>query len=213
MFVNIHSHSALPADCVGILNHRYSGCFEPADGSFYSIGIHPYDVEYAGLWLNSLENYLTHIQVKAVGECGLDRFTNVSFELQQQVFEYQIDLAEKFRKPLILHAVRTYSDMLGIKKKQKSTVPWILHGYQGTPETTIQLIKAGFYFSFGPTLLKTDRLDESLKRVSPERLFFETDECGIHVSQVYSYVASCHGIDTTELQSIVYNNFTDLFEI
>ena len=213
MFVNIHSHNVLPADSMGILNYRYSGSFEPADGNFYSIGIHPYDVEYAGLWLNSLEKLLSYSQVKAVGECGLDRFTDVSFELQQHVFEHHIALSEKFRKPLILHAVRTYSDMLGIKKKQKSAVPWILHGYQGTLETTMQLVKAGFYFSFGPTLLKTEKLDESVKRVPLERLFFETDECQIHVSQVYCKAASCLEIDIAELQSIVYNNFAYLFEI
>ena len=211
--VNLHSHSALPSDCVGLLNQRYPDRFLPEVGQFYSVGIHPWDAGNANDELfNLLEKHLANSQVKAIGECGLDRSGNVPLDLQRSVFSRHITLAEKYRMPLIIHAVRTYADLLEMKKV--STVPWILHGYNGTPETTVQLLKSGFYFSFGAALLKnSEKLNNSLKQIPLNRLFFETDEARIHVSEIYDYAASCFGIKIVELQSAICDNFTDIFDI
>ena len=39
----------------------------------------------------------------ALGECGLDKITASDFELQKEVFKKQIQLSEKYKKPLIIH--------------------------------------------------------------------------------------------------------------
>ena len=83
----------------------------------------------------------------AIGECGVDRAIETSIELQQTIFEQQIELAEQVQKPLIIHCVKAFDILLFLKKKYKITVPIIVHGYKNKPEQLKQLDKC-WYKSF-----------------------------------------------------------------
>ena len=86
--------------------------------SLFSIGIHPWDVT-SNLEIRELERYVQDIRCIAVGETGLDRSEKYisSLDYQTKVFVEHITLSIKFNKPLIIHCVRAYSDILEQLKK------------------------------------------------------------------------------------------------
>lgn len=66
--------------------------------------------------------------VWAIGECGLDKYSQVDFDIQKQYFIKQIELSELTHKPLIIHCVKAYNELLNLKKLQAySTLayPWV----------------------------------------------------------------------------------------
>ncbi|WP_423128659.1 TatD family hydrolase [Gaoshiqia sp. Z1-71] len=208
--VNLHTHFSLNEQQTGLINHAVQLDFHPLPGRYYSVGLHPWDIRAneADKLILQTEQLSAHPQVLAIGECGLDRSIETSPEIQQTYFIRQAGIAEKLQKPLIIHAVRTYADLLQLKKSMKTSIPWILHGYTGNEETTRQLIKHGFCFSFGVALLKNSgKLNRSLQLVPPERLFFETDESTVNIESIYIFAASMLGLSPNGLQSVVWENF------
>ena len=93
----------------------------------------------------------------------------------------------------------------------KSVVPWIIHGYQGNQEATLNLIRQGFYFSVGEKLLKNESKHAIFKTIPIERLFLETDDQQISIDEVYSMAAQIRKVDEEMLVEILFNNFTYLF--
>jgi len=215
MIINLHAHFQLSPEQTGLINHPVQMDFHPEPDQYYSAGLHPWDLDVLmnDKWLLSLEKIITHPQVLAVGECGLDRSIETPVDRQKAAFISQVELAEKYTKPLILHAVRSYSDLLQIKKTRTGTVPWILHGYQGSPEITRQLIGQGFCFSFGAALLNDqEKLNSSLRLVPPDHLFFETDDKMVPIESIYIFASSVTGITPAELKANVSRNFCTIFK-
>lgn len=215
MIINLHTHFKLSGEQKGLINHPVQTDFHPEPDQFYSAGLHPWHLDELrnDEWLAHLEQLAAHPQVLAIGECGLDRSIEIPIDRQRRHFLEQVGIAEYYRKPLILHAVRTYSDLLQIKKTRPETVGWILHGYSGSPETTKQLIERDFYFSFGTTLLRDqEKLNRSLCEVPPDRLFFETDETIVPIESIYIFASSVIGVTLAELKETVNRNFRMIFK-
>ncbi len=213
--VNLHTHLNLMKNQVGLINHPAQLDFSPDENQYYSVGLHPWDIPEANLatLTELIDTLAANPQVLAIGECGLDRSIETDMQTQLNAFVPQIEIAEKHQKPLIIHAVRSYADLLQLKKTRTSQIPWILHGYNGNPETTRQLVKMDFYFSFGAALLKDqDKLNKSLLLIPTDRLFFETDESSVNIESIYIFAASILGINSSELHSRVYSNFQRVFK-
>lgn len=90
-----------------------------------------------------------------------------SQELQLYFFEQQLILATKLQKPLILHVVKSWEEVLKSIKKCKVSSPLIVHGFRGKPQLAQQLIDKGFYLSFGESF----HPDSMLLTFESERLF------------------------------------------
>ena len=52
----------------------------------------------------------------ALGECGLDKRIEIPLETQIQVFQQQLDLVKTTEKPIILHCVAAFQEIIAIKK-------------------------------------------------------------------------------------------------
>lgn len=140
-------------------------------GHVFSAGLHPWDVTgHDDEALSNLEKLLALPQVLAVGECGFDTLKGPSHELQEQAFIRQIDLSERFKKPMILHVVRDFDSIIRLRKQLKPAQPWLIHGFRGGPEQMNQLYANGILVSFG---LKHNL--EALRQIPSTRLFLETD--------------------------------------
>ncbi len=214
--VNLHTHFRLSEDQTGLRNHQVQFNFDPEQGQYYSAGLHPWFVDESNIdEMTGITEKLAREQaVLAIGECGLDRTIEIPVDIQKKAFIRQIGIAEKYNKPVILHAVKTYSDLLQTKKERVSGVPWILHGYQGNVETTKQLVRYGFFFSFGKAILDDrEKLNKSLRAVPRELLFFETDESIVPIESIYIFAASELGMETDELQAVVRSNFGRVFGV
>ena len=144
---------------------------ENEEGHWFSAGLHPWDVtEDFDTQLNMVESLLANPRVAAVGECGFDTLKGPSHDLQEQAFIRQIELSERYAKPMILHVVRDFDSVIRLRHTLKPVQPWLIHGFRGGPEQMSQLYSHGILVSFG---LKHN--PESLRQVPSDRLFLETD--------------------------------------
>lgn len=207
--VNFHSHHPLPSTQVGLISHSIIMPFEPKERQLYSVGLHPYDISsVAPQWLDDLRQAASAAQVGAIGECGIDRGIAVPVNLQLELFTQHIRLAEQLQKPLLIHAVRAYADLLFLKKKHQPLSPWIIHGYQGKLINTKQLVAHDFYFSIGEALLQQKKDWESIVRlIPPARLLVETDASLLSVGEIYRKLADLCGMMVGDLEKQVYQNY------
>jgi TatD DNase family protein len=181
---------------------------------YYSAGIHPWYITENRYeeQLYILDKLANNPQIKAIGEVGLDKLKGASFELQEKVFISSLRIAERVNKPLIIHCVKSYSELLSIQKLVKPKVPLIIHGFNKNIELALDLVKKGFYLSFGIDLLKTEALQQVLEGVSLEQVFFETDDKAIEISEIYTKAAEVLKIDVSQLKEVVFENYLFVFK-
>lgn len=211
--IDIHTHQAKKTENVQVLNiFAHDLPFVESDFLF-SAGLHPWHIGKVNPeeCFRAIDNAAGLKNMLAVGECGLDRSIKTDFAFQEQCFKQQIAIAENHRKPLIIHCVHAYSDLMKYKKESKSGLPWIIHGYRGNLETTLSLIKHDFYFSVGERLLKDESKHAVIRSIPIERLFFETDESKLPITEIYSMAAQVLKRNENELTQIIANNFASVF--
>ena len=208
IFFNLHTHSYTNQDDVIEIVNQYPQEFDNSIPN-YSIGIHPWYIAENRIDsdLQIIESKLQDQNCKAIGECGLDKRIEISMALQQMVFEKQLALAEKYQKPVIIHCVAAFQEIIAIKNKLKITVPMIIHGFSKNIEVANELIKNGFYLSFGKYLLLNSELELVFNSVPNERLFIETDTIEEDIKAVYDLAAKYKNIKLAEMQSIIENNY------
>ncbi len=169
----------------------------------YSIGIHPWHIQRENIQkeLNLLEKYVGLPNVKAIGECGLDKLCETDFNRQKEVFLLQTAISEKVGKPLIIHCVKSFDEIIYLRKKVQPKQAWIVHGFRGKPEQAIQLVNHGFYLSFG-----FNYNEKTIQNVSIEKLFLETDEDSCDIQTVYQKTAKALGISEQNLIQQIERN-------
>ena len=178
---------------------------EKEEGHWFSAGLHPWDVtEDFDTQLNMVESLLANPWVAAVGECGFDTLKGPSHDLQEQVFIRQIELSERYAKPMILHVVRDFDSVIRLRRTLKPEQPWLIHGFRGGPEQMSQLYSHGILVSFG---LKYN--PESLRQVPSDRLFLETDGHDT-IEQTISLASALRETPPETIQKQITQNATNL---
>ncbi|MES2851968.1 MAG: TatD family hydrolase, partial [Bacteroidota bacterium] len=175
-FFNLHTHKWTNQPNVLELVNQYPQEFD-ATIPYYSIGIHPWFIveERLEADLAIIESKLQEANCLAVGECGLDKRIDIPMELQQMVFEKHLLLAQQYQKPVVIHCVAAFQELIAIKKKMNITVPMLIHGFSKNAQVAKQLLDNGFYISFGKYLLLNKELETVFKSVPDNRFFLETD--------------------------------------
>ncbi len=212
-FFNFHTHQFTNQSNIVELVNQYLQEFD-ASIPFYSIGIHPWHIKESeiDLELKIMEEKLQTENCLAIGECGLDKRIEIPLEVQILVFEKQLALAEKYNKPVVIHCVAAFQEVTAIKKKLKISVPMIIHGFSKNKQLAEQLIKDGFYISFGKYLLRNPDLKTVFQNIPNDRFFLETDTIEEDIKQVYDLASEYKNITIKELQDIISSNFAEVFE-
>lgn len=211
-FFNLHTHNFTDKHDILELVNQYPGAFDAAI-PFYSIGIHPWKIEESSIEeeLAFIESKLPFENCLAIGECGLDKRIDVPFHVQVQAFEKQLRLAEKFKKPVIIHCVAAFQEVMETKKRLQISVPMIIHGFSKSEELAKQLIDNGFYLSFGKYLLRNPELESVFKSISKERFFLETDAIDEGIREIYALAAKYKSMELDEVKQIIADNFHKVF--
>ncbi|MBA3026316.1 MAG: TatD family deoxyribonuclease [Sulfurimonas sp.] len=150
---------------------------------YFAVGVHPYDMDgFEGL---DFEQYVHNKKCVAIGECGLDYYRlegsdeekELEKKRQKEIFVAQIELAKKYKKPLIIHirdASRDSKELL-IQNAAKE-VGGVLHCYNADDEL-LSLANEGFYFGIGGVLTfkNAKKLVNVLHKIPKEKLLIETD--------------------------------------
>ena len=178
----------------------------------FSVAIHPwhatkFSFEQVSAMLENLSNQPGLI---AIGETGLDKICTVDYQQQKLLFELHLKYAENHHKPVIIHAVKSWNELIVYLKHSK--LQFILHGYSEGTELTKQLIDLGCYFSVGKSVLKiTHRFREALQIIPPTSLFLETDDSFVNIREIYHEVSKILDVPFDQLKIQINKNYKNLF--
>ncbi|MFV8466709.1 TatD family hydrolase [Flavobacterium sp. LB1P62] len=212
-YFNLHTHKFTNQPEVLELVNQYPWEFDVTI-PFYSIGIHPWFIVEERLESDFaiIESKLQEPSCLAIGECGLDKRIAIPMELQQLVFEKQLLLAQQYQKPVVIHCVAAFQELIEITKKLNSTVPILIHGFSKSEQLAKQLLENGFYISFGKYLLLNPELETVFKSMPNDRFFLETDTAEESLATVYALAAKYKGVSVEEIQKQVNSNFDTIFK-
>ena len=154
------------------LARQYSGLWSTA-------GVHPHDAaQVSDDFISVLENLAAESQVKAIGECGLDFNRNFSPpEKQLEVFELQVQLAQKLDMPLFLHERDAFEQQLSVLYSVTG-LKGVAHCFTGTQEQMLAYLDLGLYIGVTGWLCDPKRgkdLREAVTALPLSRLLLETD--------------------------------------
>lgn len=208
-FLNIHTHCPDSRDDVlAVL------CCEPVSFSSdrppsacYSVGIHPWRVGVQSrAHLSAMAPLLQSGEVVAVGEIGLDKVCDADFNLQQQIFSLQLRMAACVQKPVVVHCVKAWDELLEMLSSVENLPPVIIHGFRGKPQLAEQLWRHGCFLSFGPKFNV-----ETLKSMPLGVFFLETDDSASDIVELYTEVAALKNVRLDELKQIIADTWCRLF--
>lgn len=219
-FIDIHTHGkVIPENVLAVRNLAANELplSKVTIKNKVSIGYHPWEIDtdlQAIEMFKTIETFLANPKVVLIGETGLDRIINVPLELQKELFALHVLASEKLQKPLIIHCVRAYQELMLIKKSIRPKMPWIIHGFQSNSQILEQLVNKGFYISFSPKiLLDEEKFRKLLLLIPKSRLFFETDDMHTDIENLYRKAAFLLGVDLDELIMIIHGNAKTLLKI
>jgi Mg-dependent DNase len=158
--------------------------------------------------LTLLTEALFNSSVVALGEAGLDKHIDISLSLQREIFAAQVELSEEFEKPLVVHCVKAWDELLAVKKELKPRKTWVIHGFRGNRMLAEQLVRKGFYLSFGARFNT-----EALHAAWPNRLLAETDEAETSIEDVYAAIANALNVPIPLLALELRKNVKEVFSI
>lgn len=213
--VNAHTHKLPDRGVLSVVNLHKDERDVPEEG-YWSTGIHPWFIRKETLSeeLGRLRGNLGRPNVLAVGECGLDRLAKAPVELQREVFVRHLELAVEYGKPVIIHNVRSGSELLQLRKSETAAQPWLLHGFHGSEREAELFLQQGCYLGFGPLIFRQQsKAANACKQVPLERILPETDDENIDVMTVITEIARLKNLDVPFVASTLYHNFVHFFNI
>ena len=154
-------------DKIETLSKQFSEMIVPA------FGLHPwYTVSVKQGWQNRLIEKMQKFPYALIGECGLDGF-KPEIEKQKNLFAEQIKIAKRFKRPMIVHAVKA----VPLREDFWDDLPekFVIHGFNDKAEFLKRIIQKGGYVGIGSGLLKTPKAKEILNLIPQDKLLFETD--------------------------------------
>lgn len=170
----------------------------------FSVGIHPCSISPDSFdsQKHIISQALQMPNLAAIGECGFDKYAYADFETQKKVFLWQCEISELYRKPLIIHCVGYYNEIIKLKKEFNPSQKWLIHGFRGKAPLAQQLVQHGFYLSFGA------HFNPASVAITPvERMFCETDNhTNIKIEAIFAAVANAKDILMDDLKNIACRN-------
>lgn len=222
-FIDFHTHKkSFPSKTLSVISVELidleSLALENLDYKFFSVGLHPWrlpaNIDNLEKDLRTLRKTLKLHKVIAIGEVGLDRLWGPAPVVQKTYFTELLKLAKDLNKPMIVHCVRYYPELIAIKTQCAPDLKVLVHGYNGKVEILEQLLKHNFYVSFGSLSLKRDDIYEFIlqKPQYLDRICLETDDSGINIKEIYKRAAKVLKMNIKDLEQLMKTNFISLFQ-
>ena len=133
------------------------------------MGLHPTHVqENYKSELQFIENQFQQRDFIAVGEIGIDLYWDKStLEIQQEAFRYQIQLAKKYKLPIVIHCREAFDEVFEILEEEKGDDLFgIFHCFTGTLEHAKKAISYNLKLGIGGVVtFKNGKIDKFLKQI------------------------------------------------
>jgi len=192
---------------------------------YLAFGLHPHYAADSSDWLSLLEHYLCSHPCLAIGEIGLDfRPYMPAREIQQRIFEHQLALAKELDRPVIIHAVKSHTEVISTLKRVGLN-RFVIHAFLGSEDVAAAYLTLGGYLSAGGLMTRTPRpraLDV-FRNMPTYRLLLETDSPDLpltgmiegspeHLPMIGRSLAGDLGISVSALEQLSYSNACVLFD-
>ncbi len=149
-------------------------------------------------------------EVQAIGEIGLDFATDVDRNRQVEVFREQLHIARELCKPVVLHCVRAFEEVMAeLAACEPRAV--IFHGFIGSAEQAQRALAKGYYLSFGERTFASPKTVGALRSTPLLQLFFETDDSPAPIGEIYVRAAEVMGIEVEILRRAAFANYERIF--
>jgi len=192
-----------------------------------ALGLYPTEV--AEMKDDKIENELEFIKknknkIIAIGEIGLDyNFYKDKNKIKKQkiVFEKIIDLAEKIKKPLIVHSRKAEKDVINILESSKSK-KIVLHCFSGNFNLVKKASELDYYFSIPTNVVFSEHFQKIVEEVNINQLLTETDSPHLSpfkhkrnepafIIEGVKKIAKIKGFDLEETSNNIFMNFEKMF--
>ncbi len=187
------------------------------------VGLHPENIEedFDYTIFDNLDK-----KIVGIGEIGLDyHYTKDNKDKQIEVFERQLDIAEKLNLPVVIHSREAAGDTLEILKRHHNF--GVIHSYSGSLEMAREYIKLGFVLGInGVVTFKNCNLKDTLKNIDMNSIVLETDSPYLtpvpfrgtqnnpgKMMNTARFVADIYGVSLSELAEITNQNIKRIFDI
>lgn len=137
-------------------------------------GVHPWHIaEVPNNWQTELANLLKNNPKAWVGECGIDRLKNQDIAAQRTILKPQITMAQDFRRPLIIHAVKAdeiFTELFPLLPPRT-----IFHSFTGSAEWGQQIQRRGFFIGLNFSVLRKKNAANIVQKLNLSQILLETD--------------------------------------
>ncbi len=194
-------------------------------GVYGAIGIHPESVDNYSLDdIKFIEDNLGNPKIVAIGEIGLDyHYSKENKEEQIKLLELQLDIAQKYNMPVIIHSRDATEDTINILKKYEVT--GVIHSFSGSLEVAKIYIKMGYLLGInGVVTFKNCNLKYVLKNISLDNIVLETDSPYLtpvpyrgkqnnpsHILDIAKFIADIYNISLEEVAKVTTKNAKEMF--
>ena len=196
------------------------------DMVYGALGIQPEEIDEN--WeecFDFIEKHINDDKIIAVGEIGLDYHYDCDKDLHRQVFRKQLELAQKYHKPVIVHSRDCIQETYDILKEYK--LQGIMHCYSGSIEMAHQFYKIGFSLGIGgiSTFKNAAKVVSVIKEVPLEYIVLETDSPFLtpepyrgrlnepaNIDVILQKICDLKGLDYKRSSDVIFQNVLRLFD-
>lgn len=178
-----------------------------------SFAIHPWDAdkEKATTFDEFRSKYKAQFaEAEIIGECGLDKACNADWDRQQQLFHWHIAIASEQRKPMVIHCVRAYNELMELRRHYPGNI-WVVHGFTGSLQLADQLNKTNIWISFGAAILDPRRAKvRQTLALLPHPFLLETDDNPCGIETIYNEAAQIRKTSINQLAETINHTYDTL---
>lgn len=194
---------------------------------YCTLGIHPENVATnTSSGLKFIVDNLNNKNVVAIGEIGLDYYyTKENKVAQKELFKSQLEIAEKYELPVVIHSREATEDTYEILKQYK--VKGVIHSFSGSLEMAKKYVELGYVLGVnGVITFKNCKIKEVIKQIGLNNIILETDSPYLtpepfrgtqnapkHIAEISRFLAEMFEVSPESIEIITNQNIKRIFDI
>ncbi len=197
---------------------------------FLMMGLHPTHVkDNFKEEIKHVEDMLAERSFYAVGEIGIDLYWDVStLEIQKEAFKYQIELAKKYKLPIVIHCREAFNEIFEVLEEvNDQDLFGIFHCFTGTIDQAKKAISFNMKLGIGGVAtFKNGKIDKFLNEIDLKHIVLETDAPylspvpyrgkrneSLYILNVLEKLSEIYNISKEDIANITTQNSKEIFGI